>query len=101
MNTYTAKVFASLVIGATSSLGCVAHYATVDGYDAAYVEYAPAYVESYPSYRFHDGYVYEVHGHYYHQHGRRWVEYRGCHARCAKVEPTGNAGKADWSPPGT
>jgi hypothetical protein len=76
MNTYTAKVLASLVIGATSGVGCVAHYATVDGYDAAYVEYAPAYVESYPSYRFHDGYVYEVHGRYYHQHGRRWVEYR-------------------------
>ena len=76
MNTQTVAVLVSLVIGATSSVGCAAHYATVDGYDAAYVEYAPPYIEAYPRYRFHDGYVYDVHGRYYHEHGRRWVEYR-------------------------
>jgi hypothetical protein len=59
-----------------TSTGCVAHYATVDGYDAEYVGAPPANIEVYPRYQMADGYVYEVNGRYYHRHGDRWVVYR-------------------------
>jgi hypothetical protein len=49
--------------------------ASIDGYDGMYVEAAPPGIEAYPRYRFHDGYVYDVHGRWYHQHGGRWVAY--------------------------
>ncbi len=64
--------------------GCAAHFATVDGYDAEYVD-APVNVETYPRYEFQDGYVYNVNGRWYHNHGGRWVAYRheppGIHRR--------------------
>lgn len=55
--------------------GCIG-YATVDGYDAEYVEGPPPDIAYYPRYQFHDGYVYAVHGRYYHQHQGRWTVYR-------------------------
>ena len=51
-------------------------YLTVDGYDAAYVDVPPPGIEVYPRYAVGDGYVYDVNGAYYHQHGERWVRYR-------------------------
>lgn len=65
----------ALVLPACFGLGC-AGYATVDGYDAAYVEAPPPAVVAYPTYRVRDGYVYESGGRYYHQHQGRWVTYR-------------------------
>jgi hypothetical protein len=66
---------AVLVWPACLALGC-AGYATVDGYDAQYVDPPPpAFVEA-PTYRVNDGYVYVVGGRYYHQHAGRWVTYR-------------------------
>jgi hypothetical protein len=63
---------------------CAAHFATVDGYEAEYVD-APVNIETYPRYEFQDGYVYNVNGRYYHNHGGRWVAYRheppGIHRR--------------------
>lgn len=67
--------FAALLLPACMGLGC-AGYATVDGYDAAYVEAPPPAVVAYPTYQVPDGYVYESNGRYYHQHGGRWVTYR-------------------------
>jgi hypothetical protein len=55
---------------------CAAHFATVDGYDAENVDGSPVNVASYPRYAFRDGYVYDVNGRWYHQHGNRWVVYR-------------------------
>lgn len=63
------------VAGLAFCAGC-AGYATVDGYDATYVAAAPPGIYAYPRYPFHDGYVYNVHGRYYHQHNGRWVAYR-------------------------
>ncbi|HTB75898.1 MAG TPA: hypothetical protein VK762_21765 [Polyangiaceae bacterium] len=66
---------AALVLPASFALGC-AGYATVDGYDAEYVDPPPPAVVETPSYRVSDGYIYEANGHYYHQHAGRWVTYR-------------------------
>ena len=55
--------------------GACAGTATIDGYDGEYVEAAPPGIEVYPRYPFRDGYVYDVHGRWYHQHGGRWVVY--------------------------
>jgi hypothetical protein len=65
------------VVLACASVGaCAAGYESVDGYDAVYISGAPVGIEAYPRYRFRGGYVYDVHGRYYHQHGARWVRYR-------------------------
>jgi hypothetical protein len=40
-----------------------------------YVEAAPPGIEAYPRYPFRDGYIYDVHGRWYHQRGGRWVAY--------------------------
>ncbi|HEY3820387.1 MAG TPA: hypothetical protein VGL81_24650 [Polyangiaceae bacterium] len=56
--------------------GCGGGFVAVDGYDATYVD-APAGIETYPAYEFNDGVVYDVHGRWYHNHGGRWVAYRG------------------------
>ena len=40
-----------------------------------YVAAAPPGIEAYPRYRFRDGYIYDVHDRWYHQHGGRWVAY--------------------------
>jgi hypothetical protein len=66
--------------------GC-AGYASVDGYDAAYIDNPPAGIEYYPRYAFHDGYVYDVRGHYYHQHDGRWVVYRNAPVEIAHAHP--------------
>ena len=57
--------------------GCAAQFESVDGEDAMYVDAPPANVEAYPRYEVTDGFVYNVNGRYYHQHGNRWVVYRG------------------------
>jgi hypothetical protein len=49
--------------------------ASIDGYDGMYVEAAPPGIEAYPRYPFRDGYIYDVHGRWYHQRGGRWVAY--------------------------
>jgi hypothetical protein len=59
---------------ALALMGC-GGFVTVDGYDAAYVDTPPP-GEAYPRYAFQDGYVYDVNGRYYHNHGGRWVAYR-------------------------
>jgi hypothetical protein len=69
-----ARILAWAFAPALALVGC-GGYLAVDGYDAAYVD-APVDVEAYPSYAFNDGYVYDVDGRYYHNHGGRWVAYR-------------------------
>ena len=66
---------AALVLPACFAAGC-AGYATVDGYDAQYVDPPPPAVVEAPAYRVNDGYIYESNGRYYHQHAGRWVTYR-------------------------
>jgi hypothetical protein len=65
----------ALVIPAWLAAGC-AGYATVDGYDATYVDAPPPEVVAAPTYRVDDGYIYVANGRYYHQHAGRWVAYR-------------------------
>ena len=65
----------SFALPACFALGC-AGYATVDGYDAEYVDPPPPAVVETPTYRVNDGYIYEANGRYYHQHAGRWVTYR-------------------------
>ena len=50
---------AALVLPACFALGC-AGYATVDGYDAEYVDPPPPAVVEAPAYRVNDGYIYVV-----------------------------------------
>jgi hypothetical protein len=69
-----AGAIAFLPLWATT--GCAAHFQAVDGYDAEYVDAAPANIEVYPRYEVADGYVYQANGRYYHRHGDRWVVYR-------------------------
>ena len=69
---------------------CAAHFATVDGYDATYVDPPPPAVVAYPSYRVHDGYVYEGQGRYYHMHGGRWVTYRRLPREAVRVDGRAN-----------
>jgi hypothetical protein len=66
---------AAFVLPACFALGC-AGYATVDGYDAQYVDPPPPAVVEAPAYRVNDGYIYVSNGRYYHQHAGRWVTYR-------------------------
>jgi hypothetical protein len=73
--TRRAARLACIVASVALSAACVG-YATVDGWDAAYVSAPPPGIYGYPRYPFHDGYVYDVGGHYYHQHNGRWVAYR-------------------------
>jgi hypothetical protein len=80
-----ALVFPALVV-----VGC-AGYATVDGYDATYVEPPPPAIVAYPSYRVHDGYVYEAQGRYYHMHRGRWVTYRHLPREAVRVNVEGRA----------
>jgi hypothetical protein len=84
----SALVTAALLAATSSAIlvSACAGYATVDGYDAEYVDNAPANVEVYPQYRFADGYVYDVHGRYYHQHEGRWVAYRSAPRGMVRVE---------------
>ena len=70
-----ARVIALASVPAAALVGC-GGYLTVDGYDAAYVDVPPPGIEVYPRYAVGDGYVYDVDGAYYHQHGQRWVRYR-------------------------
>ena len=66
---------AAIVLPACLALGC-AGYATVDGYDAVYVDPPPPAVIEAPTYRVNDGYIYVANGRYYHRHAGRWVTYR-------------------------
>jgi hypothetical protein len=66
---------AAVVLPACLAMGC-AGYATVDGYDATYVDAPPPAVVEAPAYRVDDGYIYVSNGRYYHQHQGRWVTYR-------------------------
>ena len=77
------------VLPACLGLGC-AGYATVDGYDAAYVEPPPPAVVVEPTYRFRDGYLYEANGRYYHQHYGRWVTYRHLPHEAVRVRVDGH-----------
>ena len=83
-------VVCALALPAFFALGC-AGYATVDGYDATYVDAPPPAVVSYPAYRVSDGYVYEGDGRYYHQHGGRWVTYRHLPREAVRVRAEGRA----------
>ncbi len=74
--TRSAAIVASLLLASASAVGCAAHFETVDGEDAVYVDAAPTNIEVYPHYAFQDGYVYDVNGRWYHRHGNRWVVYR-------------------------
>ncbi len=65
----------ALVLPACLAVGC-AGYATVDGYDATYVDPPPPELVVTPAYRVDDGYIYVANGRYYHQHAGRWVTYR-------------------------
>jgi hypothetical protein len=85
-----ASRLAALVIPASVAMGC-AGYATVDGYDATYVDAPPAAVVAEPTYRVNDGYVYEANGHYYHQHAGRWVAYRSLPHEAVRVHAEGRA----------
>jgi hypothetical protein len=82
--------FAAFVLPGWLCLGC-AGYATVDGYDAAYVDPPPPAVVMSPSYQFRDGYIYEANGRYYHQHAGRWVAYRSLPREAVRVRPEGRA----------
>lgn len=70
--------------------GCTA-YADVDGYPAAYVDSPPIGIETYPRYAFHDGYVYDVRGRYYHQHNGHWAVYREAPREITHEHPEGRA----------
>ena len=63
------------VLGAGSVLTGCGGYIMADGVEADYVT-PPVGIEVYPRYAYADGYVYDVHGRYYHRHGDRWVAYR-------------------------
>jgi hypothetical protein len=80
----------ALVLPSSFALGC-AGYATVDGYDGAYVDPPPPAVVVSPSYRFHHGYIYEGNGHYYHQHEGRWVAFRRLPPEAVRVRVAGHA----------
>jgi hypothetical protein len=82
----TAALFAFATTASAVVVSACAGYATVDGYDAEYVDTPPANVAVYPQYTFADGYVYDVHGRYYHQHNGRWVAYRSAPRGMVRVE---------------
>lgn len=84
-----APVACALALPAFFALGC-AGYATVDGYDATYVDPPPPAVVVAPSYRVRDGYVYEAQGRYYHMHSGRWVTYRRLPHEAVRVEGRAN-----------
>ena len=69
------RVIAWALAPAVALAGC-GGFITVDGYEAAYVDAPPPGIEAYPRYEFRDGYLYDVNGRYYHQHGGRWANYR-------------------------
>jgi hypothetical protein len=69
-------------------------YADVDGYPATYVDNPPVGIETYPRYSFHDGYVYDVGGRYYHQHNGHWAVYRDAPREIAHEHPE-PAGRAE------
>ena len=77
-------------LGLTAVAGC-AGYATVDGYDATYVDPPPPAVVATPTYRVNDGYVYEGGGRYYHMHAGRWVAYRHLPREAVRVNVEGRA----------
>jgi hypothetical protein len=81
---------AALIIPAGLAVGC-AGYATVDGYDATYVDPPPPAVVAEPTYRVNDGYVYSANGRYYHMHAGRWVAYRQLPREAVRVHPEGRA----------
>jgi hypothetical protein len=85
-----ASRLAVLVIPAGIAMGCTG-YATVDGYDAMYVDPPPPALVAEPTYRVNDGYVYEGNGRYYHQHQGRWVAYRSLPREAVRVRPEGRA----------
>lgn len=74
----------ALLLPACFAVGC-AGYATVDGYDATYVDPPPPVVVESPTYRVNDGFVYESNGRYYHQHAGRWVTYRSLPHEAVRV----------------
>jgi hypothetical protein len=81
---------AAALLPASVIAGC-AGYATVDGYDATYVDPPPPSVVAYPSYRVSDGYVYEGNNRYYHLHAGRWVAYRQLPREAVRVHAEGGA----------
>jgi hypothetical protein len=85
-----ASCLAVVLLPASLAVGC-AGYATVDGYDATYVEPPPPAVVAYPTYRVRDGYVYEGNNRYYHMHAGRWVAYRQLPHEAVRVNVEGRA----------
>jgi hypothetical protein len=81
---------AAVLLPATLVVGC-AGYATVDGYDATYVDPPPPAVVAYPTYRVRDGYVYEGNNRYYHMHAGHWVAYRRLPHEAVRVNVEGRA----------
>jgi hypothetical protein len=87
MSRKTIIAFAFAMVSGFAGAACGGGYADVDGYDAVYVDGPPAVnIDTYPRYRFRDGYVYDVNGHYYHQHGGRWVSYRALPREAVREE---------------
>jgi hypothetical protein len=88
----TARLACALALPALFgiSASACAGYATVDGYDATYVDPPPPAVVAAPSYRMRDGYIYEAQGRYYHRHGGRWVTYRTLPREAVRVEGRAN-----------
>ena len=66
----------SILCAAVASTIACSGYTEIDGYQARYVQQPPPGVEYFPRYPFHDGYVYDVQGRYYHDHNGRWAVYR-------------------------
>jgi len=60
---------------------------TVDGTDAHAHVLPPVGYECYPHYFVRDGYVYDVHGHYYKEHNGDWTLLRGAPSLVRYQEP--------------
>lgn len=80
----------AIALPACLALNC-AGYATVDGYDAEYVDPPPPAVVEAPAYRFNDGYIYVANGRYYHQHAGRWVVYHHLPREAVRVNVRAHA----------
>ena len=82
-NQFIGSVLCAVV---ASAIGCTG-YTELDGYEASYVDRPPPGIEYYPRYTFHDGYVYDVDGRYYHQHNGRWAVYHSAPAEIRGRHP--------------
>jgi hypothetical protein len=74
---------------------------TVDGSDAESHKLPPVGAQCYPRYRVHDGYVYDVYGHYYKEHNGEWSVLRSAphEIRHERPEVSGQSGCAGVAAP--